>query len=185
MFKSKPFPHRPDRTQRRNTRRGGQAVIESVFTWLPTFALIFAFVDFGLALFRWSTLQNAVREGVRYAVTFQTQTGFGQDRSVKNIVEAYSMGMVTATQTPAKIFVNYYSPTNTTTAIVAPGGNVPGNIVEVSVQGMSWAWVAPISGTLPGIGSGSPSRDTTPLAISVYSSDILGGFPPGIVSVTR
>ena len=160
-------------------------MVESVFTWLPTFALIFAFVDFGLALFRWSTLQNAVREGVRYAVTFQTQSGYGQDRSIQNVVEFYAMGMVTATQNPAKIFVNYYTPTNTTTPIPAPGGNVPGNIVEISVQGMSWAWVAPISGTLPGIGGGSPSRDTTPLSISVYSSDVLGGLPPGVTSVTR
>jgi len=46
-------------------RRSGNALFESVFTILPTFALIFAFVDFGLLLFRWATLQNGVREGCR------------------------------------------------------------------------------------------------------------------------
>ena len=59
----------------RNRRRSGNALLESAFTILPTFALIFAFVDFGLLLFRWATLQNAVREGCRYAITFQTVTG--------------------------------------------------------------------------------------------------------------
>ena len=59
-------------------------MLEAVFTLLPTFALIFAFVDFGLLLFRWATLQNAVREGCRYAITFQTATGKGQDASVES-----------------------------------------------------------------------------------------------------
>jgi Flp pilus assembly protein TadG len=59
-------------------------MIESAFTLLPTFALFFAFVDFGLMLYRWSSLQNAVREGVRYAITFQTQTSpaMGQVASI-------------------------------------------------------------------------------------------------------
>src|SRR5579871_3589890 len=42
----------------RNRRRSGNAILEGAFTILPTFALIFAFVDFGLVLFRWTTLQN-------------------------------------------------------------------------------------------------------------------------------
>ena len=64
----------------RNRRRSGSAFLESAFTILPTFALIFAFVDFGLVMFRWATLQNAVREGCRYAITFQTVNGSGPGR---------------------------------------------------------------------------------------------------------
>jgi TadE-like protein len=67
----------------RNRRRSGDAILEGVFTILPTFALIFAFVDFGLVSFRWATLQNAVREGCRYAITFQSSNGQGQDASVE------------------------------------------------------------------------------------------------------
>ena len=55
------MPATGKRTQTKASRRSGQALLETVFTMLPTFALIFAFVDFGLLLFRWSTLQNAVR----------------------------------------------------------------------------------------------------------------------------
>jgi len=73
------MPARTKPIRSRTRRRSGQAMLEITFTILPTFALLFAFVDFGLLLFRWSTLQNAVREGCRYAITFQTQSGQGQD----------------------------------------------------------------------------------------------------------
>jgi Flp pilus assembly protein TadG len=157
-------------------------MIEGVFTILPTFALIFAFVDFGLLLFRWATLQNAVREGARYAITFQTASGQGQDASIEAIVQQFAMGIVKTTDSPKDILVKYYSPTNLNTAI-GSGGNVPGNIVEVSVQGVSWSWIAPLSG---GYGGNVPFfRSTTPITLNIYSSDILGGFPTGVSSVTE
>src|SRR4051812_31832758 len=97
-------------TERRRRRCGGNTIIESVFTLLPTFALIFAFVDFGLVVFRWSTLQNAVREGCRYGITFQTLTGNGQDASITAVVQQYALGIVKSTDSPKHIFVNYYNP---------------------------------------------------------------------------
>jgi Flp pilus assembly protein TadG len=165
----------------RNRRRAGAALLEFALTVLPTFGLIFAFVDFGLLLFRWATLQNAVREGCRYAITFQTVTGEGQDASIEGVVQQYAMGMVTTTDNPQDIFVKYYSPTNMTTPI-ASGGNVPGNIVEVSVQGVSWSWIAPLSGS-SGSGGVPFLRNATPITLNIYSSDILGGFPAGVNSV--
>jgi Flp pilus assembly protein TadG len=166
----------------RNRRRSGNALLEGAFTILPTFALIFAFVDFGLLLFRWATLQNAVREGCRYAITFQTVTGDGQDASIESVVQQYAMGIVSTTDNPQDIFVKYYTTSNLTTP-VASGGNVPGNIVEVSVQGVSWSWIAPLSGSY---GGGVPFfRNSTPITLNIYSSDILGGFPAGVNSVTE
>jgi Flp pilus assembly protein TadG len=165
---------------RKNRRRAGNALLESVFTLLPTFALIFAFIDFGLLLFRWATLQEAVREGCRYAITFQTVAGEGQNASIEAIVQQYGMGLVTTTDSPQHIFVNYYSVTNLNTPI-ATGGNVPGNIVQVSVQNISWAWLAPISGSF----GSNAYRDTTPITLGVYSSDILGGYPAGVNSVQQ
>jgi Flp pilus assembly protein TadG len=168
----------------RDKRRSGNAIIEAVFTMLPMFALIFAFVDFGLLLFRWCTLQNAVREGCRYAITFQTSGNLGQDASIEHIVQQYAMGIVTTGDSPQHIFVNYYAPSNLNSAIAfANGGNVSGNVVEVSVQNVSWAWLAPISGSF---GAGVPFfRSLTPITLNVYSSDILGGLPAGVNSVTR
>ena len=117
---------------RRRRRSGGNTLVEAAFTVLPTFALIFAFVDFGLMLFRWSTLQNAVREGARYAITFQTSGGQGQTASIKAKVEQYAFGTVRATDSPQHIFVCYSTTAAPSTCI--SGGNVPGNLVEVSVQ---------------------------------------------------
>ena len=167
-------------TARRRRRSGGNVFLESVFTILPTFALIGAFADFGLMVFRWSTLQNAVREGARYAVTYQTQSGMGQDASIKAVVAQYALGMVSASDSHIK--VNYYAPTDLNTPI-GSGGNTPGNIVEVSVQNISWTWLAPMSGsfggTLPAF------RDMNPINLSVYSSDMMGGYPVGTNSVAR
>jgi Flp pilus assembly protein TadG len=176
--KTIPIQRKP--LSRRNRRRGGNALLESVFTLVPTFALIFAFIDFGLLLFRWATLQEAVREGCRYAITFQTVAGEGQNASIEAIVQQYGMGLVTTTDSPQHIFVNYYSVTNLNTPI-ATGGNVPGNIVQVSVQNISWAWLAPISGSF----GSNAYRDTTPITLGVYSSDILGGYPAGVNSVQQ
>src|SRR2546430_5265888 len=38
---------------------------------MPTLAILGGFFDVGMALFTWNTFQNAVREGTRYAVTYQ------------------------------------------------------------------------------------------------------------------
>jgi Flp pilus assembly protein TadG len=102
-------------------------------TILPTFAFIFGMTDFGLMIFRWTTLQNALREATRYAVTFQTQSGYGQDASIMRIVQQNALGFVTIADTPQHIFVNYYSPADLVNAI-GSGGNVPGNLVEVQVR---------------------------------------------------
>ncbi len=152
----------------------------TVFTFVPLFALIFAITDIGLMIFRWTTVQNAVREGCRYAVTFQTLTGLNQDASVEATVENYAMGFVKAADTPQTIFVRYYSPSNLTTAI-ASGGNIPGNIVEVSVQNVSFKWIAPLRRDP----AAAPLYATTPLGIKAYSADILGGYPVGVTSVTE
>jgi hypothetical protein len=104
----------------------------------------------------------------------------GQNASIEAIVQQYAMGLVTPTDSPQHIFVNYYSVTNLNTPIVS-GGNVPGNIVQVSVQNISWAWLAPLSGTF----GSNAYRDTTPITLGVYSSDILGGYPVGVNSVPQ
>jgi Flp pilus assembly protein TadG len=164
----------------RRSRSRGNTIVEVAFTILPTFALILAFADFGLMMFRWATLQNAVREGARYAITFQTSGTSGQDASIEQVVQQYAMNIVTTTDTPQHIFVNYYTPTDLTTPITT-GGNVPGNVVQVSVQNISWSWIAPLSGIL---GTGSQYASSA-FSLNVYSSDILGGYPAGVTSVAR
>lgn len=171
---------RAPRVSGRRSRAGGSVIVECALTLLPLMALIFAFADFSLLLFRWSTLENAVREGCRYAITFQTSGAMGQDASIEQVVQQYALGVVTTTDTPQHIFVDYYSPGNLN-ASIANGGNIPGNIVQVSVQNVSWNWLAPLSGSFATGGLFA----TSPLTFKVYSSDILGGYPAGVNSVAR
>ncbi len=162
----------------RKRRSGGNAMLEWALVLLPTMALITCFFDVSYAFFSWSTIQNAVREGARYAITFQTMTGKGQDDSIKTTVAANSMGLVTFAG--GLINVNYFTQAAPNTAIPAPNGNVPNNIVEVSIQNYPLNWMIPISGTIV-----SPFRSTSPASVTVYSSDILNGFPAGVNSVAR
>lgn len=177
----------------RRRRSGGNAIVESAFTLIPTFALIFAFIDFGLMLYRWSSYQNAVREGVRYAITFQTEAtqavpvsggSTSQSMSIKNVVQRGSMGLVRATDSPQTIFVKYYT-TTAPDVVVATGGNVPGNIVEVSIQNITLSRLLPVmfSGSYSS-SVGSFYQSSSPINLKVYALDILGGYPVGVSSVT-
>ncbi len=142
-----------------------------------------AFVDLGLAIYNWNTLQNAVREGARYAITFQRNSaqGLGQTDSIKQVVEQYSMGLVHRTDSPQHIFVCYANPSTPNTCI-ASGGNIPGNIVEVSVRNFSYNRLAPLSGSYSS--SVAPFfGNRSPVTFRVYSADILGGYPVGVTTV--
>jgi Flp pilus assembly protein TadG len=180
-------------SRRRIRKSGGAVMMETALTLLPLFALITGFFDVTFAIFNWSTLQNAVREGVRYAVTFQTTGSLGQDASIAQIVVNNAMGVLAGTtavdSTTAgqlSITTKYYTQQNPNTAVASPGGNIPGNIVEVSVQNYQLQWMVPLSGTLGGGNMpGSPFRPQTPAAINVYARDILGGYPVGVTSVNR
>jgi hypothetical protein len=168
--------------------------VELTFVLLPFFALLTAFFDVSFVLFSWSTIQNAVREGCRYAITFQTAPPSGatwtcnghQDNCIENDVAANAMGLVTAAG--GLIHVNYYSQATPTTAIASPNGNVPGNIVVVSILNYPLNWMIPISGTGGGgmlNSTSSPYRSTAPGSVNVYAADVLGGYPAGVNTVAR
>jgi Flp pilus assembly protein TadG len=138
------------KSARRRRRTTGNAMLESVFTLLPLIAVLTFFFDMTFAVFSWSTIQNAVREGCRYAITFQTSGSLGQNASIEQVVEQYAMGLITSNNA-SLMQVNYFSPSAPNTALAAgtnPPPNYPGNIVEVSIQGYPLQWMIPLSGTL-------------------------------------
>lgn len=144
-------------------KQQGNAFVEAAFVLVPLFAMLFAITDFGLAIFIKNTFMHAVREGTRYAVTYKVESGYGHDASIKNVVQRNSMGFLSGTTNYDKIKVRYYNPS---TFLEVPENN-PGNIVEISVEGYSWGWLAPIW------------RSATPLNISVRSSDRMESLPGG------
>jgi Flp pilus assembly protein TadG len=145
--------------------RRGAAMVELALVLLPLLALIFGIIDFGFAIFLRSTLQHAARQGARYAVTSRTEPGMGHDASIRSAVQRSAMGLLDGADGAAKIKIRYYVPGT----LVETQSNAGGNIVEVSIEGYSWAWMAPLM-----------RSSTAPLAILARSSDRMENSPGGI-----
>lgn len=147
----------------RGGRRKGNMILETTLVLVPLLALIFAIIDFGMVVFLKSTFQHAVREGVRYGVTYQTMQGMGHDASIKSVVQYNSMGFLAGDENLEKIKIRYYLPD---TLVETPFNN-PGNLLEVSVEGYRWGWIAALM------------RSGTPLMLNAYASDRMEGLPSG------
>lgn len=153
-------------------RQRGNTMLESAFALVPLLTLMFGIIDFSMAIFLRTTLQNAVREGVRYAVTYQIMSGMGQDTSIKTTVKNNSVGFINSGNL-SLVTVRYYLPSNLTTPVTGTNSNFPGNVVEIGVEGYNWNWMAPLS------------RSSSPLNINVYSADVMEGLPGGTNPPTR
>lgn len=131
--------------------------------------ILFALIDFSVAILLKNTVQTAVREGVRYAITGQTIAGAGgQDNSIRKVVEQNSLGFLNSSNA-SLIAISYFNP-STLQPVSGTNSNAAGNVVEVSVSGFSWLWMVPYG------------RNATPLQIAAASADIvepsISGVPP-------
>jgi len=158
----------PSRSVRRGQR--GAALVESAFVLFPMVLLTAGIFDVAVALMVKSTFTHAAREGARYAITYQTMTGLGQDASIKKTVETYALGLLT----DSNITINYYDGTNPSNLIAPPNGNSPGNVVVISITGFNWKWMVPVV-----MGSRSP------FAVTASSADRMQGLPNGTNPPTR
>jgi Flp pilus assembly protein TadG len=174
---------RPDRLTKRNRRRSGTVIIELGLMLLPTFAIIFGFLDIGFAIFTWNTLQNAAREGTRYAITMQVESGYLHRQSIRIVTARWALGFVNANSTSTTgasipwVQVDYYSneavaAASAVTPLTGNSANDPNNIVEVSIRNYPYKWMFPFSGTMASPFYASPGGT---LSLNVYSADVLGG----------
>src|SRR5271170_974013 len=120
-------------SENRKRRQRGAEVVEFGLTCLPLFGFIFLILDVSWMIFAQVTLQSAVRQGVRYAITGQTMSGLGQDASIKAVVQSAAVGFLPGTQGASQIAINYYLPSTMTST----NSNAGGNIVEISIQGFA------------------------------------------------
>jgi len=155
---------------RRARSRSGSTLVETTLIILPLLAVLFGTFDVAFAIFVKNTVQYAVCQGVRYAITSQTLPGKGQDDSIKSVVTNSSIGLLdvlspthVGTDT---ISITYYNP-QTLTPVTGSNSNIGGNIVVVSASGLSWAWMFPLL------------RDATPLRYAVSSADVMEATPLG------
>jgi len=155
---------------RRMGLRRGSVLVEGALATLPLLALLWGTLDVAFGIFAKNTMQFAVRQGVRYAVTSRTMEGLGHDASIKTTVRTYSLGLADALSPTHngmnQISIIYYDPV-TLAPVTGTGSNAGGNIVVVSATGLSWAWMIPLM------------RSKTPLTFSVASADIMEASPIG------
>ena len=148
--------------------RRGSVLVESTLVLLPLLALLWGTFDLAFAIFVKNTMNFAVRQGVRYAVTSETMAGLGHDDSIKTTVKNYSLGLADALSPDHngmnRISVTYYDPVSLA-VVTGPGSNAGGNIVVVKATGLSWTWMIPLM------------RSTAPLQFSVASADIMEASP--------
>lgn len=73
---------RPWGSRQGGGRTLGQAIVEFSIVSLAFFMMVFGTVDFGRAIFMYSQLHNAVREGARYGKLHPTQAGEIRNRVI-------------------------------------------------------------------------------------------------------
>lgn len=131
--------------------------------------MFFAMVDFPFAIFIQNTIHNAVREGVRFAISQQTGAG-GQDAAIKTVVENNSFGFINDADISAGIVtfsITYYSG-STLSSVTGVGSNGQGNICVISAT-VQRRWMAPVW------------RSTGLISFSGSSADVMEAPPNGIV----
>jgi Flp pilus assembly protein TadG len=127
-------------------------MLEFTLAFLPVLGFVFLILNIAWAVYSRATLQYAVAQGVRYAVTSQTTGGMGQRASVQSVVQSHAFGALKATAGAAtgvngwnNIYVDWYlvnadgSLTNEDGVVGGNGMQVNGQLplVEVSVQSIS------------------------------------------------
>jgi len=166
----------------RKHRRKGAEVLEFTLAFLPLMIMVFVLLDIAWGVFVKATLQYAVRTGVRHGITITgteaTAAGGCLTDIVKSTVQSNALGILRGAGGLAKIKVNYFQPPAAGSAAAAvdvsgnADGNVPNNIMQVSVQNYSlkalvariFSWRTPIDASATVISAASadliePSRD--------------------------
>jgi Flp pilus assembly protein TadG len=168
-------------------RRRGVEIIEFTLVLLPLLGFTFLLLDLGWVVYRRATLQFAVREGCRYAVTNQVRTdlkdangnSYGMVDSVKAVVQSSAMGFLGNTPSGtgwASIQVRFYAATGNMTTPIAlpancsvktpgPNASITPNLVEVSVENYQAGVFAPLM------------RSATPLNLTARSIDRMESIP--------
>jgi len=112
---------------RRHRRRGATAV-ETAMVLLPLLTLLFGIFEYGRLLMDWNLLNNAAREGCRYALANNTNTAI--NTNVQGIVTNYMAGRDTS-------FTSFtVTVSGTHAGVSTPVNNLaPGDMITVKVSG--------------------------------------------------
>jgi Flp pilus assembly protein TadG len=115
----------------RGKRRRGATAVETALVILPLLVLLFGIFEYGRLLMDWNLLNNAAREGCRYALVNNTSSTINTD--VTNIVTNYMAGR----NSNFTGFTVTLSGTHNGTNYTGNGVNIlaPGDMITVQVSG--------------------------------------------------
>jgi Flp pilus assembly protein TadG len=136
----------PARRTNARTTESGSATVEFAFVILPLFAILFMTINVAWIIFGSACIEEAAREGERYAVTGSGQSESTLDSAVKLVVQQYSFGFAKA----SNISIDYYPPTGYSSSGVPASldgtsqATAVGNIVKVTVQGVTIGSFGPL-----------------------------------------
>ena len=132
-------------------RRRGSETIEGALVTLIMFGLIFLIFDMSFSLYIKSTLQEAARDGVRFAVTGQVLAGDAyMNDSIVKVVQGSALGFLTGASGACKVSVTYYDPY---------GGAVTTGVGRKRGAGVrQWSAVHAARGAFQELGSGVDQR---------------------------
>lgn len=150
-------------------------MIEFTLVFLPLLTMILVLLDISWAVFAKSTLEYAVRNGVRTGITITgaqaTAAGGCLTDIVKAKVQSSALGMLPGASGLGKIKVHYFLPSGTSAAptdvSTQSDGNKPLNIMQVSIEGFS------LRALTPRIWSWKQSADVSSSAIYAASADLI------------
>ena len=149
----------------RKRKQRGAEILEFTLAFIPMLMFMFLILDVAWAIYSRATLQYAVQQGLRYAVTSQTTkvngVALGQIDSIRTVVQRSAFGKLGKDGSAAtdltgwnSIQVHFFLPDGTDVTGVA-GGNGEQNgiypLVEVSVESFSQRTFMPTI-RLPGLG---------------------------------
>ena len=169
MMRNPSLPVAVRRPSRRMRQRGSEPVEVSLVI-VPMLLMTFLMLDLSMVIFVRTTMQEAVREGARYAITGQNTTGPCQDDSIKAVVKASALGFLNPAAAAATIHVQFINPSTG-----GQGTNAQGNIVNVKIEGYKYATLAPFQ------------RLNFPLYVFATASDLIepnSGAPPCLTNRT-
>jgi len=122
---------------KKSGERGSQ-VLEATLVFIPMLLMTYLMLDVSMVIYLRTTMQEAAREGARYAITGQNTTGPCQDDSIKAVVRLHAAGFLGSIAGAAAVHVQFINPITG-----GQGANAPGQIVNVKVESYKYNPMAP------------------------------------------
>lgn len=151
----------------------GTVLVEFSLVLLPLLAFLLMTLDLAWIFFGWACIQEAAREGVRYAVTGSGMAEATLDSQVlTNAIQPLSFGFVNSKNAPSVngtsvVEIDYYPSTGYSSSGSPssldgqPNATAAGNVIKITIHGVSIGTFGPIF------------RRWTPVMLSATAADVL------------